>query len=248
MTMPARARRRWVAGLVLTGFAVVSLSGAAQHLASLAERNGSLPGPLPLFPVDNWWNLDISAAPVDARSSDFINFIGPTDGLHPDFGGLDPDVVNGIYGMPFVVVGADQPKVSVVFDYDEESDGVNHATGQSYPFYPVPAQAVTEPFWIEGGPAGNSGAGGDRHMLIGPWSMMLASGFSRESSDGYEKAVSVNGQPGFEKWDSDSKDGELNILVNKRFLVSIEGNDIADTKVLHDIAGKMDFAKFGALK
>ena len=85
-------------------------------------------------------------------------------------------------------------------------------------------------------------------MLVAPWSMMLATGFSRESSDGYEKAVSVNGQPGFEKWDSDSKDGELNILVNKRFLVSIEGNDIADTKVLHDIAGKMDFAKFASLK
>ncbi len=85
-------------------------------------------------------------------------------------------------------------------------------------------------------------------MLVAPWSMMLASGFSRESSDGYEKAVSVKGQPGFEKWDSESKDGELNILVNKRYLVSIEGNDIADTKVLHDIAGKMDFAKFASLK
>jgi hypothetical protein len=85
-------------------------------------------------------------------------------------------------------------------------------------------------------------------MLVAPWSMMLATGFSRESSDGYEKAVTVNGQPGFEKWDSSRKDGELNILVNKRFLVSIEGNDLADTKVLHDVAGKMDFANFANLK
>jgi hypothetical protein len=85
-------------------------------------------------------------------------------------------------------------------------------------------------------------------MLVAPWSMMLATGFSRESSDGYEKAVSVSGQPGFEKWDSGSKDGELNLLVNKRFLVSIEGNDLADTKVLHEFADKMDFAKFAALK
>jgi hypothetical protein len=85
-------------------------------------------------------------------------------------------------------------------------------------------------------------------MLVAPWSMMLASGFSRESSDGYEKAVSVKGQPGFEKWDSDSKNGELNILVNKRFLVSIDGNDIADTKMLHEIADTMDFGKFATLK
>ncbi|MGE0462311.1 MAG: hypothetical protein AB7Q16_13160 [Vicinamibacterales bacterium] len=89
---------------------------------------------------------------------------------------------------------------------------------------------------------------GFAQMLIAPWSMMLASGYSRESSDGYEKAVTVNGQPGFEKWDSSSKNGELNVLVNKRFLVSFEGSDLADTKVLHEMAGTMDFGKFAALK
>jgi len=85
-------------------------------------------------------------------------------------------------------------------------------------------------------------------LLIAPWSMMLASGYSRETSEGYEKAVSVNGQPAFEKWDSGSKDGELNILVNKRFLVTIEGDELADTKALHEVASKMDFAKFASLK
>lgn len=85
-------------------------------------------------------------------------------------------------------------------------------------------------------------------LLIAPWSMMLASGYSRETSEGYEKAVTVNGQPAFEKWNSDRKDGELNILVDKRFLVTIEGNDIDSTKTLHEFASKMDFAKFGSLK
>lgn len=85
-------------------------------------------------------------------------------------------------------------------------------------------------------------------MLIAPWSMMLASGFSRETSDGYEKAVTVNGQPGFEKWDSASKDGELNLLVNKRFLVSVEGDDLEDTKVLHEFVSKIDLEKLGVLK
>ncbi len=89
---------------------------------------------------------------------------------------------------------------------------------------------------------------GFAQMLIAPWSMMLASGYSRESSDGYEKAVTVNGQPGFEKWDSSSKNGELNVLVDKRFLVSFEGSDLADTKVLHEMAGKMDFGTFASLK
>jgi hypothetical protein len=85
-------------------------------------------------------------------------------------------------------------------------------------------------------------------LLIAPWSMMLAAGYSKETSEGYEKAVKVKDQPAFEKWDSESKDGELNILVSKRFLVTIDGNDIADTKVLHEIANKMDFARFSQLK
>jgi hypothetical protein len=85
-------------------------------------------------------------------------------------------------------------------------------------------------------------------MLIAPWSMMLAAGYSKETSDGYEKAVTVAGQPGFEKWDTPSKDGELNLVVNKRFLVSIEGQNLADTKILHDVAGKMDMARLAALK
>ena len=54
-----------------------------------AERLGSLPGPL--FPADNWWNQDLSSAPVDARSAQFIAFInnGGARGLHPDFGGFE---------------------------------------------------------------------------------------------------------------------------------------------------------------
>ena len=52
---------------------------AARLLAAVAlagaERNGALPGPLPLFPADNWWNQDVSQAPVDARSAQFIAFI-----------------------------------------------------------------------------------------------------------------------------------------------------------------------------
>ncbi|MCC7124276.1 MAG: hypothetical protein IT178_05470 [Acidobacteria bacterium] len=85
-------------------------------------------------------------------------------------------------------------------------------------------------------------------LLTAPWAMMLATGYSRESTEGYEKAVTVGGQPAFEKWDSEGKDGELNILVNKRFLVTVEGDDIADTKVLHEVAGKMDFGKIATLK
>ena len=40
-----------------------------------SARGGAMPQPLPLFPADNWWNLDISSWPVDPNSASFISFI-----------------------------------------------------------------------------------------------------------------------------------------------------------------------------
>ena len=39
-----------------------------------------------LFPSDNWWNQDVTHAPVDPQSDAFIEFIGRTRAMHPDFG------------------------------------------------------------------------------------------------------------------------------------------------------------------
>lgn len=127
-----------------------------------AERGGALPGLMPLFPPDNWWNQDISQAPVDSRSAQFIAFInnGGTRRLHPDFGGFASPGSVEIYGFPYAVVSGNQPRRTVQFYYAGESDGVG------YPFYPIPDEAITQPYWIEGGYPGASSAGGDRHMLI----------------------------------------------------------------------------------
>jgi hypothetical protein len=85
-------------------------------------------------------------------------------------------------------------------------------------------------------------------ILLAPWSMFLATGYEKETGSGYEKSVTVGGHPGFQKWNNEVKDGELNLVVAKRFLVTIEGNDISDPKVLHDFAGKLDTAKLTELK
>jgi len=135
-----------------------------------ATLNGALPGPLPLFPRDNWWNVDVSAAPIDPSSASYIAFInnGSTRKLHPDFGGeASPGSVQ-IYGFPYVVVDGTQPKRTVQFDYSDESDGVNHTTDQSFPFYPIPDETITQPHWIESGEPGSIDirSNSDRHMLI----------------------------------------------------------------------------------
>lgn len=84
-------------------------------------------------------------------------------------------------------------------------------------------------------------------ILVAPWAMFLTAGYEKETDDGYEKSTTVAGQPGFEKWNTERKDGEVNIVVAKRFLVSVEGDGLSDVKQLHDFAGKIDFAKLTAL-
>lgn len=89
---------------------------------------------------------------------------------------------------------------------------------------------------------------GFNQLLLMPYAMFLSAGYEKETSDGYEKSTKVNGQPGWEKWDSSSKNGELNALVGKRFLVQIEGSQVNDTKVLHELANKIDMGKLAGLK
>lgn len=153
--------RPTVAATVLA--ALVSAHAGAQGVV----RNGALPGPLPLFPADNWWNVDVSAAPTAANSAAYINFIGANRGLHPDFGG-DADVFPEIYGMIYIVVPGTQPLEPVTFvEFPSQSDP--GAPGRP-PGYPIPVEARTQTKWVEGGyPASDPiapPADGDRHMLI----------------------------------------------------------------------------------
>ena len=164
----ARRLPSLVAIVTLLAFQTSSLSIA---WAMNAARGGALPQPLPLFPADNWWNLDISSWPVDSNSASFISFInnGDTRRLHPDFGG-NAGSGYAIYGMPYAVVTSvtNADLKAVQFDYANESDGVDHSTNTSFPFYPIPSEAITQPYWIEGGDPGNVDlrSSEDRHLLI----------------------------------------------------------------------------------
>src|SRR5260370_37728859 len=156
-------RRALALGAVL--WAPVALAQTPPCPSGPPCQGGPLPGPLPLFPATNWWNLDISSAPVDANSGNFITFINllRSVNLRPDFGGVDNSTPDGIFGFPYVVVSGSQPKLTVNFsDFPGESDGVG------VNFYPIPSEAITTPHWIEGGQPGNQDqrASNDRHLLV----------------------------------------------------------------------------------
>ena len=89
---------------------------------------------------------------------------------------------------------------------------------------------------------------GLNQLLMVPYTMFLTAGYEKQTEDGYEKSVNVAGQPGWERWSSSGKDGEINALAAKRFLVTVEGRNIEDTKVLHEVAQRIDMNRLGSLK
>jgi len=142
--------------------------GPALHRQTAARsRRGKWPA---LRPLKICWNVDISNAPVDWRSSAFIDFINADSikRLHPGFGG---DMVPGgdeIWGFPYIVLNGSESRSSVTFEYANQSDGVDHRTGERYPFYPIPDEAIWRPHLIQGGFPGNIDHrwDNDRHMLL----------------------------------------------------------------------------------
>lgn len=147
----------------LAGLTASACSNAASPSdAEPPVLNEALAGAI--FPADNWWNLDVSGAPLDARSSALIDWIcdraAPTDPcdatLHPDFG--PPP-----YGIPYIGVSGDQPLEPVSFLlYGGQSDP--GAAGRP-DGYPIPIGVRSEAGWIEGGAAGG-GPSGDRHLIV----------------------------------------------------------------------------------
>jgi hypothetical protein len=75
----------------------------------------------------------------------------------------------------------------------------------------------------------------------------MAAQFSHESTEGYEKGVTIDGNPGVEKWSKSSKQGELTVVVGKRFLVTIEASPV-ESGYVRSIYGTVDVAKLAALK
>jgi hypothetical protein len=136
-------------------------------------QGASLGGFLP-FPSDNLWNKDISSAAVDPNSSAFINYIGPTVGLHPDFGSGQ---YNGSYmGIPYTVVDSTQLLIPINYQaYGSESDPG-----------PMPIPLTT---LIEGYP--NPGTG-DRHVLV----LDKANCFLYELYSSYPQSTAWNADSG----------------------------------------------------
>ncbi len=142
----ARAARHARRALALLSCALLATLTASCAIAATRARGADAPSEFgcPILPPEDPLNQEIVDAPVSPNSANYVASIGLTAHLHPDFG------TNPSYGIPYTVVGPEQPKVPIRFTkYGSESD-----PGP----YPVPPNAP-----IEGG--GKHGRG-DKHVLV----------------------------------------------------------------------------------
>jgi hypothetical protein len=104
-------------------------------------KEGSALGNIQIFPADNPWNTDISNEDIDPNSDYIIAGIGNDIHLHPDFGTVWE---NAPIGIPYNIIGGNQPMKAIFFQYDSESD-----PGP----YPIPYNALVE-------------SGSDKHVIV----------------------------------------------------------------------------------
>lgn len=161
---------------LLAALAAVTFSAAAAACGGSDSPSGPSPlGPdsavlledfsaRTFFPANNWWNVDISAAPVDPNSDTLIHFIsnrtaanpGANRQMHPDFG--PPP-----YGIPYIGVSSEEPLSPVHWTlYGSQSDDGAPGAPDGYP---IPQGARSRANHIEGGVPGG-GNSGDRHLIL----------------------------------------------------------------------------------
>jgi hypothetical protein len=130
--------------IVVLALASLAAAGALQA-QTLTPAQARMVGGCAIYPADNIWNTPVNSLPVDQDSAVYINTIGKSYPLHPDFG---RDASNGI---PINVVTSSATKVKTTFDDADDSEAGSYPVGSS-------ANAL-----VEGGP--NPKSGDDHHFL-----------------------------------------------------------------------------------
>ena len=66
----------------------------------------------------------------------------------------------------------------------------------------------------------------------------------KENDNGYEKTMTYKGNKGYEKYNNEYKDGEISILVAKRFVIEANGNNIS----MDQLKAAVDMIDIGKLE
>jgi len=91
---------------------------------------------------------------------------------------------------------------------------------------------------------GSMSAGGMGGMFAAGW---LMAEIDRESDSEYEKTTTFDGHKAYEKYNSDRNRGEISVMVEGRFLVQVEGNNVSMDD-LKDALNEIDLDELESMK
>ncbi len=57
------------------------------------------------------------------------------------------------------------------------------------------------------------------------------------------RLVAINGEKGIEEWRPEEHSGKIQIVLQNRMLITVEGNNLKSKDILYDFAKKLDFAR-----
>ena len=80
-------------------------------------------------------------------------------------------------------------------------------------------------------------------LIFAPFSVFMTSGYEERADDGYRKATTLHGSPGFEEWKKESRHGEVTIVVHNRYVVQAAGHGIASIDPLRKAIEAVDLKK-----
>ncbi len=81
-------------------------------------------------------------------------------------------------------------------------------------------------------------------MGMAAWSM---ASIDKETETGYEKTTEYKGHKAFEKYDTQSKHGEISVIVANRYIVQVEGRDVEMDKI-KSVMNDIDLDKLADIK
>ena len=84
---------------------------------------------------------------------------------------------------------------------------------------------------------------GGKSSMIAPLAAEAESQFDRQMGNGYLKGTVVAGSPAVEAWNTESRIGELTVLIRKRYIIHVGGSRLADAAPMRALVERIDLSR-----
>lgn len=79
---------------------------------------------------------------------------------------------------------------------------------------------------------------------MGQFLQMVQMGFSAKDDTHYVKTIKVSNYPALEEYNYQRREGQLQVLIKDRYLITVRGKNLDNTDILHDFFSALDLKKF----